>query len=499
MLTKIKPVTWIIITFLLSRLAYILAGVHFDSSGLDYSMQFADADLLRHNLLQTVFYDHSQPPLFNLYLGLVLKLFPGREAVVWNLSFMLGGLLLALSIYAVMVRLKVKPKLSLGLTLLFMCSPATVLYENFLFYSYFEATFLCLAVLWLHKFLTSNKLTDAFIFFSLLSLIVLTRSLFHFFWLVLVVGVILFYKRTHWKKVALVACLPVLVALSLYAKNYLVFGDFTSSSWFGMNISKVTTFAIPENERKAMIERGQLSNLALIYPFSVSADAFPTYLTQVKPSGVPILDQVLKSSGFTNFNNLAFIDIAHQYQHDALASLTSHPLDYLKNVVKAVFIYFRPSDDYGLVKVNASHIEFVDRLYNLLIFGQPVYGIDAQASVEDLIAINVGRVGFFIVIIFGIVIVYGLRLLLKLFTQKPLDLPLALTVLFIWFNLVYVSVVGNTLDIEENNRFRFAIDPLMLIMGGFCLSQWLIKRQGLKKVFLSKKSAQISDSTPVRV
>jgi hypothetical protein len=43
------------------------------------------------------------------------------------------------------------------------------------------------------------------------------------------------------------------------------------------------------------------------------------------------------------------------------------------------------------------------------------------------------------------------------------------------FNIVYLAVIGNTLEIGENNRFRFATDALsmtMLLVG----LQWALDR-----------------------
>ena len=37
-------------------------------------MQYLDPLLLKSDLLKSLFYLHSQPPIFNLFLGIVLKL-----------------------------------------------------------------------------------------------------------------------------------------------------------------------------------------------------------------------------------------------------------------------------------------------------------------------------------------------------------------------------------------------------------------------------------------
>jgi hypothetical protein len=40
--------------------------------------------------------------------------------------------------------------------------------------------------------------------------------------------------------------------------------------------------------------------------------------------------------------------------------------------------------------------------------------------------------------------------------------PRAVTLLFIWWTVVYVGVVGNLSEYGENYRFRFVLDPLVV-------------------------------------
>ncbi len=55
------------------RLWFAHAGGSYIASPLDSAKQFLDPALLQHDLLSSLWYLHSQPPLFNLFLGLVLK------------------------------------------------------------------------------------------------------------------------------------------------------------------------------------------------------------------------------------------------------------------------------------------------------------------------------------------------------------------------------------------------------------------------------------------
>ena len=69
---------------ILSRLVYRGLGVRFSAAPLDYYIQFLDPELLRHDLLRSLFYMRDQPPGFNGFLGLVLKLFPVDFAAAYG-------------------------------------------------------------------------------------------------------------------------------------------------------------------------------------------------------------------------------------------------------------------------------------------------------------------------------------------------------------------------------------------------------------------------------
>jgi hypothetical protein len=52
--------------FVVSRIAYYLLGVRFDARPILTFFQFIDPELLKHRLLESLYYLHIQPPGFNL-------------------------------------------------------------------------------------------------------------------------------------------------------------------------------------------------------------------------------------------------------------------------------------------------------------------------------------------------------------------------------------------------------------------------------------------------
>ncbi len=64
-----NPAVIVVLAFIISRVLYYCLGVRFDTIPLFYAWQFLDVNLLQNRLIESVFYLHSQPPLFNLFLG----------------------------------------------------------------------------------------------------------------------------------------------------------------------------------------------------------------------------------------------------------------------------------------------------------------------------------------------------------------------------------------------------------------------------------------------
>ena len=202
--STIKYLICILVVFILSRIFFFYMGIRFDASNFVSGWQFIDPELLKNNLFQSIYHLHAQPPLFNLFLGSILKLFPQSYTQIFNLIYLAFGLMLSVSIFLIMVRLRVPNKLSAILTILFMVSPATILYENWLFYTYPLAVLLCLSALFLHRYFSSDgTLRDGIVFFILLSLIILTRSLFHISWFLLFIFMLILFKKHNWKKLSL--------------------------------------------------------------------------------------------------------------------------------------------------------------------------------------------------------------------------------------------------------------------------------------------------------
>src|ERR1700730_11853351 len=78
--------------FVVSRTGYYLLGVRFHARPILKFFQFIDPELLKHRLLESMYYLHVQPPGFNLYTGIVLKLFPNAYPTAFHVIHLALGI-----------------------------------------------------------------------------------------------------------------------------------------------------------------------------------------------------------------------------------------------------------------------------------------------------------------------------------------------------------------------------------------------------------------------
>ena len=91
--------------------------------------------------------------------------------------------------------------------------------------------------------------------------------------------------------------------------------------------------------------------------------------------------------------------------------------------------------------------------------------------------------GILIAIGYALAVLYGLFLLLRFAVRREVSATDA-TLIFLWLNIMYVSVIGNAFEVDENQRFRFSVNPFiaatLAVMAARALD-WLRGRGRSKK------------------
>src|SRR5207248_2947716 len=191
-----SPPLVIVVVFVASRAAAFVAGVRYDDGLLHNAYQLLDVRLLRDDPLVSIFYLHSQPPLFNLFTAAVVQLPGGLVQSTLAVTWAGAGLATALLVFATMARLGVRPWLGVLIVSLYLVAPETILSESWFFYTELQVLLTALALFALTRFAVTRRTWDGVLFTSCLGALVLMRSSFHLLLLVLVLAIV-------WRQLAL--------------------------------------------------------------------------------------------------------------------------------------------------------------------------------------------------------------------------------------------------------------------------------------------------------
>ena len=473
-LACLAPPAFVVFSFVLSRWLYLRAGLKFDNTPPRYYYQFIDPQLLKDRLPESLWYLHGQPPLFNLFTGLLYQLF-SPQSKVYQLLFLAVGLLLGLALYWLGIRLELRRWVSALLAAWFMVSPATVLYENLYFYTYVVAFLLVLSALALSKFLETDSFWWGFGFAGLLACLCLTWAIFHLFWMITVIALVAWFYRDR-RRFLLIGLVPVLIVAGWYAKNEFLFGSFGASSWAGMNLSHVT-FLSPlttQSVRDELVAQGKLSPYPVMEAFR-PIENYQGLLPVPDPRGIPVLDEQLKSTEAVNFNHPFYIGLSNRMADEAVNFIKAQPGLYLASVKQGFWIYFHSSSDYLLFKERPTLT--LETWWDRIFYGQlKTYEGDFKNRWKD----DPAYVGWLLVIVYLAAIFQGLKIV---FTRDSYPGDVTGVAAFMTFTILYFTVMANFLDLGENNRFRFAIDPLILVLSGMFLQNaisilWRKNRNG---------------------
>jgi hypothetical protein len=460
--------------FAVSRLGYYLLGVRFDARPVLNYFQFVDPELLKRRLIESLFYLHIQPPGWNLYTGMVLKFFPVSYPVVFQVIHLCLGLAICWSIYHLMRISGVSRWLAFTLAMWFIVSPGVVLFENYMLYEYLVTFLLLLAAVALVHFVRDANSIWAMLFFAALFGLVLVRNFFHLVYFAAIWAALSFLSPMRRRTVLLCGALPLLAILGLYAKNWMLFGSFSGSTWMGMNMDVITAHQLTAEEAAGFVSRGVISPVSRL-DLGSPIDLYEPYIQMPARTGIPVLDDCVTSTGATNFNCLAFLQVQRIYTRDGLALLRNYPVVYLRSVEAAWFSYFLPAGDFPFFDLNRPKIHAIDRFWNVVFFGQFKEASDRK-ELRRLAAHGAGAslalyTGLFLMIGLPALWVWGVYYLVAGVRRKTLNRPVAILIGFLLLNIAYVTALANFLSSFENNRYRFPLDPFYVVLLGIALSR----------------------------
>lgn len=423
--------------FTLSRYFYYQAGVRFYARTVVFFAQLLDPPLLRERLLESLWYLHAQPPVYNLLTGLVLKISARNYGPIFWGIFMLLGLGAYYLTLLTLRRLRLAALPALVLATVIYLSPEFVLYENWYFYPYLVNFLLVAAAC---SILHSEGRPGVWLAlaFAAITLLALTRSVFHPAYLLglCVLFGFLAFRRSPRRFLAIII-LPLMLVLGWSLKNYALFGFFGTSSWGGNSLNKnAVMFArelLPE-----MVKNKQLHPLSTMWQFS-RGDIYMKALGEGGKTGIPALDQVSKttpSPNAVNYNHWIYPIASRIYLKDAKTLIRRDPARYWKTVQSSWAIFLRPTTQDRFIGFNRRWVPRISTVFEKLESGPIFWSLVSFALASALASALIGRIP------------PGERLL----------------ILFSLVTCVWDSLLSILLENGENNRMRFEIMGLLLIV-----------------------------------
>jgi hypothetical protein len=454
--------------FLAYRLILVLGGARFSADYLDYGWQLVPVETLRDDPVRSVWYLHVQPPLFNATVGSVLRWSPLPDALSLQLAMLACGLVLAVSLQRLGLRLGAGPAAAFAVTMVVTCDPELVRYEFGATYELPVAMMLVVALLLVARFLDRPGTGALVALVGVLTAVVLTRSLLHPLWLVGFVAVVLAASRGRWTwpQVGVAAILPVVAIGGWMLKNQVLFGEPTLSSWFGMNLQRAVMAPLPAAELDRLVADGTVSPAGAVPPFFPSYAAYEgTMPACTSAHSHPAVAAPARANGMPNYNFECYLPVYRAVGDDARAVALHRPGVYLKGRADALEMTMARSSEAPGMRVPV--FEAVEDVYHVALVDLPtrlsMVGWAFPLSPADYVPLDVSVVLSILLLVQLGLLAWSAHLVVR---RRPVATDMVLVLLASGTTL-FVVFVGAAFELGENMRFRAMVNPLYIGVPAF--------------------------------
>ncbi|MEO8500280.1 MAG: hypothetical protein ABI565_05145 [Vicinamibacteria bacterium] len=386
----------------------------------EYMMQTVSVRDLRAEPFKSLWYNHIQPPVFDAIRAVLVALSPQAEGDDLIRSVDAGLYRIWMMVYAVTVATIfswLRQACGLQLAVLgfcvFLVLPGPIFYAAFLDSTLLSSTLVLLFFWILWRFGRGDEVAGRLVIVSIL--LVLTRSVFQWPFL-MVLGASLMLMRVPIRKVSRVLLPISLVMIAFQAKQYVLFGLTTTSS-FG-----------PGSFCRALSQRCPGTTVVPLPKMTDSANAL-------------VLRRIVKLNGRYNYNQKAFLKTSFSEMTEFKERFRVLTFGQILDLAKINFgIFLRPTSRYS-AHVIVDHLPWRDPL-DIVLSG---WRVGVLVTLSTLVWVSrwrrlprdaSGRALF-----------HGVGLLLP---------------------ALYIAAVSILFESGENNRFRFFLEPTIFVF--FCMS-----------------------------
>ncbi|MEI6971993.1 MAG: hypothetical protein WCL44_10810 [bacterium] len=457
---------WVVVVFLASMVVAHMLGIRVSGNRFRVFWQYLDAPLLRDDLLGSLWNLHSQPPLFEVFLGVMLKLFPVSHRTACGVVFWVTGLFLLLGMAWVMRKCGVWNALNAALCTLFAFHPTFMVYVNWIFYTAPVATMLLATGAVLIKYTETGRTGWAHAFSWGCAAVMLTRSLYHPVWFVgLMLLLVLLVPRELRRKLLVCAVVPFIVVNAWYAKNLAQIGMYTSSSWIGMNLAHSSSLSAGGNdgwqlskaELDGLVAAGKVPKVWLKGAFQ-EPDEYSDlgYFAPSNSIGLHEADGApCTSHGGPNFNHREYARISQDMLKGAIALVREYPGRYLLRVKDGFMLFIQPGPNstHFLVKYNFERVKrWKDITTRYLFLGKPYLTNSGKRPEPNIL-----------IVVYPMVLLYGAFVVLRKTASGGGTARIFIA--FAVTTAIWAMACSIGLEVGENDRMRWETDPLVLIVG----------------------------------
>jgi len=328
--------------------------------------------------------------------------------------------------------------------------PAIFLFEAYALYTTSVAFLIALCALLLTRARDRTRSASAVGFFVTLSAITMTRSVYHVGLLFVFLPLVFCLLPRPTRRQAITLALAVLLPLGWYTKNKVQYGFFGASSWYGMGLWRTALFGQDNEVLRDLYDSGSLRPVVRLEAFSPPS--------AYRGLGFDLTSDisVLARDDQQNVNLPA---ISKDYRASAVTLIKRAPAQYTRNVLTAYGNFSTPSTGFAQLAINRGRIQLHVTAQEWLL-GRPI-----AARLEAWL--GQGYYGSAYYLLFpAVLFLYlfqftrnlgGTRGLWRRSAEDP-------AMLFVFMLVAYTILISSTMELGENVRFKFMIEPVFLML-----------------------------------
>ena len=463
------------------RAILIATGARFQGQSLEYSWQLLDLKLLRHDPISSIWRLHTQPPLFNSIVALLVRS-PLRRDLTFEIVGHALAVVLVVGVWRMVAAWTRSRVAATVAAIVVSIMPSVVVSE-------FQPTYeiwVMVGLVWLVVFADTRRLVAAGV---LAGAVALTRAMFHPVWLIVVVGLLAAAMSARrrspssspapststststrnvvlaWlRRAALIGAVPFLATGFFLVKNAVLFDQTGLSSWLGMNLQRVAINPLTPAQHVAMTSTGRLSGYSGVREFG-RLDMYERVAPCAPHSGHPALTEPEKDVDLSvvipNFNDECYLPIYAAVGRDARRAIVEHPDAYARGVWASARLFVKATETDALLHSDLASA--YDAAWAVVLIAPPVT-IDETSWVFPIAGIKTFSVHVSLVALAALVTTFAVGAVAALRRRAVAGIPAGTAVLIAWTSL-WCTASGILLESGENERFRAMIDPLLVAVA----------------------------------